>query len=167
MGDYTGLRFSAELRDDAVPIVKRLNEIMYSPGEYERTGRAPWQSVAEQFHHPVLDLWSRVERCNQIPFGAVMYMPSDCSTGKNSILEGRQWTVTCSLKDPRVIHLFLEFVLPYLIKESTAAEVLFEGAMDLEEYKPTYTAVEPKALPPAISPARRELEAALRRQLNA
>jgi hypothetical protein len=145
MGMYTGIRFEARLRADALPIVTALYEV---GGNVSR-----WGAVAEQHPLPWLQAWARVGRCDFIPFGALAYMPADWKeTNLDPPVDG-VWRVCCSLKNYQgEIGIFLDAVLPHLIAESCTCEVLYEedDAPQLDVVLPA--APEPQALPEGGAP---------------
>ena len=118
MGEYTGIRFTAQLKPGCVDIIKMLNNL----GQDERYHSCTWEVVAYNFPHPELKLWWEVPRSTFIPWGAVQYMPDEWGE-QMSQLDGAAWQVVCCCKDPRVVELFARGVLPILIDEPCALEV--------------------------------------------
>lgn len=136
MGDYTGLRFTAKLKPQAIPIIQLLNEVRASPS-------STWGLVAQSFPLPELLAWQQVGRCDFIPFGAICYLPDewdDQAADGQSLLDGDTWRVICSLKNyENEIELFMLGVLPILLADPCCCEVLYE-AWDV----PCLTVVEPR-----------------------
>ena len=116
MGDYTGVRFTAVLNELGVSVATRLGHPEY----------LDWLEVMAAL--PDLDAhrWVALDRCNFIPRGVMSYMPDDWQN-ENEVVDGR-WHVCCSLKNYKgEIAVFLDEVLPQLIREPCEVEVLFEG----------------------------------------
>ncbi len=106
MGYYYGLRFTADLTPQGAAVIEELNALH------------DWSLVrAMQVDHRFLSDW----RCNFIPFGAVMYMPSEW-INENKLENGR-WTVCCSLKDRNTIEAFLLHVLTRIVREACQVEI--------------------------------------------
>jgi len=151
MGDYTGLRFGAKLNDQAVEMIRRMHEI-----HFDFDPNAPhdtWERMAELYPLPEFQLWSRYDRHSFIPYGSLAYMPDDWyeqigappgdhgdARLMSKLTEDNTWLVTCSLKNHmQTIEVFLQVVLPILLREPCAAEVLFES-----DQQPTIVMVEPR-----------------------
>jgi hypothetical protein len=151
MGDYTGLRFAAKLKPQAIPIIQLLNDDR--PNQHGST----WASVAQAFPLPELLAWQQVHRCDFIPFGGICYLPDewdDQSADGNSLLDGDVWRVVCSLKNyNNEIECFMLGVLPILLAEPCCCEVMFE-AWD----EPRITMVEPREFRLPAGAADKQLE---------
>lgn len=119
MGMYTGLRFCAQLKEQAVPVIQLLNEAHQ------------WDLVTVKYPYVELVAWSRVGRCNFIPFGAIAYMPDEWQQQSDeqghSILVDGAWKVVCSLKNANdAIETFILQVLPILISQPCCCEIMYE-----------------------------------------
>lgn len=111
MGMYTGLRGKITLNEEYAPKIKQAMEADIADF---------WDTVLPE-GHPFL----REGRRNQIPFGAVCYMPEDWGDGYAE-LDGNQWAICCSLKNYEgEIAIFINLVLP-LIAERWDLESLYE-----------------------------------------
>lgn len=115
MGHYIGLRFTAKLKPEFVPVVARLLDVGQS------TTRA-WHIIAcETLGTDFLLAWAAYDRAAQIPFGAVIDMPEDWKD-RNTLNEDI-WSVCCSTKNEKTIKYFLEEVLLRMSLEIPFCEV--------------------------------------------
>lgn len=120
MGDYTAVRFKAELNEWGTRQITTL----LTDGSWHNT-ELPRE-------------WLEQSRCRTIPFGGVCYAPADWlekdveewDQHRNS-LEGATWDVFCSTKDGGAIAAFLSKCLPKLIKTQAKVETFFE--LDYEQ----------------------------------
>jgi hypothetical protein len=119
MGMYTGVRFQAQVTEEAREIISWCQEDRQSRG---------WHEAAEKFDVPWLTDWVRVGRCNFIPWGYLCYLGGWAGEEEQySRLEGASWEVLCSLKNYQgEIRTFCEEILPHMITAETIVESRYE-----------------------------------------
>ena len=130
MGDYTSIRFDAELSEWG----KVQLQIFLEDADWHRTSLPP--------------SWKTQPRARFIPLGVVQSCPRDWVDdqeldneglfGKNSV-EGSVWSVVCSVKDDGVVNAFLTDCLPRLIRSTVRVETYYELDSDIKVHN-----VEPK-----------------------
>tara|TARA_Y100000310_G_scaffold230562_1_gene233005 strand:- start:1354 stop:1770 length:417 start_codon:yes stop_codon:yes gene_type:complete len=136
MGDYTGVRFTAVLNDLGFRVA----------GAMGPPRHASWVDLARDIPELAIPRWASMGRAGFIPRGIMSYMPDDWQN-ENEVVNGR-WHVCCSLKNYKgEIAVFLDEVLPQLIREPCEVEVLFEGDRNdcgRRGRGPTTTTIEPR-----------------------
>jgi hypothetical protein len=137
MGEYTGLRFTAQLRPDVAEVVGKVVRDAEGYGIY----RGLWEQLKEA-GTPIPSEFLEYSRKNMIPFGMVCYMPNDWGDTQYSISPDGRWNVVCSAKDygyhaVSMMETFVKKVLPLLIQEPCRAEILYEHWDESQFYEVT------------------------------
>ncbi len=120
MGEYTGLRLTADLSPQGVEVVSRL-----------MTTRAWAVAVCGLDEMPstdedAIDEWLALGRVDFIPFGASAYLDGEYDIAPEH--KGTRWSFGCSLKNYEdEIEGFLSHVLPWLIARPCVAHTRLEA----------------------------------------
>ena len=120
MGDYCTMRMRAPLNIAGSVIVGRL------------CGGTRWEEILVDFPffriHPA---WMQDRRHNYIPHGGLQHVPQgwsdeyECRVDDESI-----WHLQCSVKTTSTVELFVEHILPFLIREPVEVEYEHEHPAD-------------------------------------
>jgi len=116
---YTGVRFQAQVTEEAREVISWIQEDRQSRG---------WHEAAEKFNASWLTDWVGVGRCNFIPWGSLCYLGGWAGEEEQySRLKGASWEVLCSLKNYQgEIRTFCEDILPHMIESETVVESRYE-----------------------------------------
>ena len=126
MGDYTGLRFTAQL----TPFVAETFRSILEDEDILAEALGIWE-YAQNRGIPIPQEFMAYSRKSMIPFGAVCYMPASWGYTKGLVSPEGVWDVVCSAKDygyhkVSMMETFVLKVLPLLIQEPCRVEILFE-----------------------------------------
>lgn len=124
MGMYTGLRVTAKIKPEFSDLIRHLHEI--DPFVWSNRWERAMDVSGVRF-----DEWLAFDRCNQIPFGMLCYMPDDFGRTDEGDHEYdpdiRIWEFACSLKNYEgEIKFFVEKVLKVISEEIYRCESLYE-----------------------------------------
>lgn len=128
MGTYTSLRCEVVLKEEFVPVIRRLMDLHN------------WEEVAQLFpEYAFLKTWCEKWRCNFIPFGAMSYDRGwSEDTSWELQLSGKYWKFQCSLKDyTEEIKTFVENVLPFLAETAHQVYSLCEEDVEVKDWTNT------------------------------
>ena len=130
MGDYTGIRFKAELKPEVAQIISESIEIYNENYEAYRTVWTIINSKLREIDIIIPATWFNFRRINFIPFGGLAYMPEDWEF--NYDISSNIWDVCCSAKKTQnafgvsMMEFFAKSVLPILISSDTGVEIYDE-----------------------------------------